>query len=42
MIFMAVHRCVIAISGASGVGKTTLAHKVADLLGDAAVLHFDD
>jgi uridine kinase len=33
---------VIAISGASGVGKTTLAQKVADMLGDAVVLRFDD
>ncbi|MBI1881083.1 MAG: hypothetical protein HYR94_23130, partial [Chloroflexi bacterium] len=33
---------VIAISGAAGAGKTTLVRKVADLLGDATVLHFDD
>jgi uridine kinase len=33
---------VIAISGAAGAGKTTLVRKVADLLGDAARLHFDD
>lgn len=33
---------VIVISGAAGAGKTTLVRKVADLLDDAAVLHFDD
>ncbi|HEY3800802.1 MAG TPA: hypothetical protein VGL58_20805 [Caulobacteraceae bacterium] len=34
--------CTIAICGTSGSGKTSLARAVADLLGDAAVLHFDD
>lgn len=33
---------VIAISGVSGAGKTALVSKVADFLGDAVVLHFDD
>jgi uridine kinase len=33
---------VIAISGISGAGKTVLARRVADILGDAVTLHFDD
>jgi uridine kinase len=33
---------IIAISGIPGSGKTTLARSVADALGDAVVLHFDD
>ena len=33
---------VIAISGTSGAGKTTLVQKVAERLGDAVTLHFDD
>ncbi len=33
---------VIAISGVSGAGKTTLVKRVAALLDDAAALHFDD
>ncbi len=34
-------RSVIAISGVSGAGKTTLVHKVASRLGDATTLFFD-
>jgi len=33
---------VVAIAGVSGAGKTTLVRRVAELLGDAAALHFDD
>lgn len=33
---------VIAISGISGAGKTALVKKTAQLLGDAATIHFDD
>lgn len=35
-------RLVIAVSGASGAGKTTLAMKIAELLKDAVFLRFDD
>ena len=35
-------RFVIAISGAPGAGKTTLVRSVAQALGDAVALHFDD
>lgn len=33
---------VIVISGTSGAGKTSLVRRTAELLGDAATLHFDD
>lgn len=33
---------VVAVSGAAGAGKTTLVRRVAELLGDAVALHFDD
>lgn len=33
---------VVTISGTSGAGKKSLVKKVAELLGDAAMLHFDD
>jgi uridine kinase len=36
------HCSVVAISGISGSGKTTLCHHIAQLLGDATTLHFDD
>ena len=37
-----VPRLVIAVSGTSGAGKTTLATKVVELLKDAVLLRFDD
>jgi uridine kinase len=33
---------VIAVAGISGVGKTQIVRRVAELLGDAPTLHFDD
>ena len=39
---MAFETFVIVIAGASGVGKTRLTKRVAEILGDAVTLHFDD
>jgi uridine kinase len=36
------HPYVVAVSGISGSGKTTLCQLIAQLLGDATTLHFDD
>jgi uridine kinase len=36
------HCTVVAISGISGAGKTTICQLLAQLLGDATTLHFDD